>query len=349
VPPVGILRLGQHSALPVIPALPLAAGAGAEPVPLPVPVGRMHLVHAPASVPAHSSSLRGTASTWCRPSSSSQLRSAREQPWTVSPVTQAIGTLASRARASMRRANCGLVAKGVSGASPTARNRSGSSVQAAGRYSSLCSTVSGTDGLDNTRHSAPAAAYSPSQYQRNWNSAQRCWQGPMAWRLGYAAPYASTAKTSYRAVTTTQPPSTAWTLKPSVLRATWWPPSPTVFGTQWWWSIRPGPPSLMLTLVRPAVQMPSEYPRSSFNRHPSKQQPRARSPRGCTCEPGQWCLMPRPGGEADKLGNRYESLWTVDAALDLINGEYLDLTVEAVGDEAAGVEFVRTTQTGGRE
>ena len=56
--------------------------------------------------------------------------------------------------------------------------------------------------------------------------------------------------------------------------------------------------------------------------------------------------MPRPGGEADKLGNRYESLWTVDAALDLIDGEYLDLTVEAVGDEAAGVEFVRTPRKG---
>ena len=59
--------------------------------------------------------------------------------------------------------------------------------------------------------------------------------------------------------------------------------------------------------------------------------------------------MPRSGGEADKFGNRYESLWTVDAALDLIDGEYRDLTVEAVGDEAAGVEFVRTTQKGVRE
>lgn len=56
--------------------------------------------------------------------------------------------------------------------------------------------------------------------------------------------------------------------------------------------------------------------------------------------------MPRSGGEADKLGNRYESLWTVDAALDLIDGEYRDLTVEPVGDEAAGVEFVRTTRKG---
>ena len=59
--------------------------------------------------------------------------------------------------------------------------------------------------------------------------------------------------------------------------------------------------------------------------------------------------MPRRGGEADKLGNRYEGLWTVDAALDLIDDEYLDLTVEAVGDESAGVEFVRTTRTGVRE
>ena len=59
--------------------------------------------------------------------------------------------------------------------------------------------------------------------------------------------------------------------------------------------------------------------------------------------------MPRPGGEADKLGNRYESLWTVDAAFDLIDGKYTDLTVEAVGDEAAGVEFVLSTPSGTRE
>ena len=59
--------------------------------------------------------------------------------------------------------------------------------------------------------------------------------------------------------------------------------------------------------------------------------------------------MPRPGGEADKLGNRYEGLWVVDAALDLIDGEYVDLVVEAVGDEAAGVEFFRSTPSGTRE
>ena len=59
--------------------------------------------------------------------------------------------------------------------------------------------------------------------------------------------------------------------------------------------------------------------------------------------------MPRPGGEADKFGNRYESLWVVDAALDLIDGEYSDLVVEAIGDEAAGVEFFGTTSSGIRE
>ena len=59
--------------------------------------------------------------------------------------------------------------------------------------------------------------------------------------------------------------------------------------------------------------------------------------------------MPRPGGEADKLGNRYEALWVVDAALDLIDSEYVDLVVEAVGDEAAGVEFFRSTPSGTRE
>ncbi len=59
--------------------------------------------------------------------------------------------------------------------------------------------------------------------------------------------------------------------------------------------------------------------------------------------------MPRSGGEADKLGNRYEGLWAVHAALDLIDGQYVDLTIEAIGDEAAGVEFVRTKRSGALE
>lgn len=59
--------------------------------------------------------------------------------------------------------------------------------------------------------------------------------------------------------------------------------------------------------------------------------------------------MPRPGGEADKLGNRYEGLWAVDAALDLIDGEYASLVLEAVGDEAAGIDFRLTTNAGVHE
>ena len=60
--------------------------------------------------------------------------------------------------------------------------------------------------------------------------------------------------------------------------------------------------------------------------------------------------MPRLGGEADKFGNRYESLWAVDAALDLVDDEqYVDITFEAIGDEAAGVEFFRTNRLGARE
>lgn len=59
--------------------------------------------------------------------------------------------------------------------------------------------------------------------------------------------------------------------------------------------------------------------------------------------------MPRTGGEADKFGNRYESLWTVDAVLDLMEGKYTELTVEPLGDEAAGIEFVATYPSGNPE
>ncbi len=60
-------------------------------------------------------------------------------------------------------------------------------------------------------------------------------------------------------------------------------------------------------------------------------------------------LHSRIGGEADKLGYRYEMLWAVDAALDLIDGEFVDLVVESIGDEAAGVEFYRTDPAGIQE
>ena len=59
--------------------------------------------------------------------------------------------------------------------------------------------------------------------------------------------------------------------------------------------------------------------------------------------------MPRRGGEADKFGNRYEGLWTVDAVLDLIDEDYVALEVERVGEEAGGIEFVRTDHSGAEE
>lgn len=49
--------------------------------------------------------------------------------------------------------------------------------------------------------------------------------------------------------------------------------------------------------------------------------------------------MPRPGGEADKLGNQYEAIWTVDAVLDVFLGKAMSITVEAFGEESEGVEF----------
>lgn len=38
--------------------------------------------------------------------------------------------------------------------------------------------------------------------------------------------------------------------------------------------------------------------------------------------------MPRAGGESGKLGNQYESVWTVDALLDVPEGRALSLTAE---------------------
>ncbi len=45
--------------------------------------------------------------------------------------------------------------------------------------------------------------------------------------------------------------------------------------------------------------------------------------------------MPRSGGEADKLGNHFEAVWTVNAVLDLFEGRYQSICVEALGDESA--------------
>ena len=58
--------------------------------------------------------------------------------------------------------------------------------------------------------------------------------------------------------------------------------------------------------------------------------------------------MPRPGGESDKLGNRYESLWSVHNVLDLLDGQAVSVEVEAF-EESKGIEFIKTNRDGSRE
>jgi len=51
--------------------------------------------------------------------------------------------------------------------------------------------------------------------------------------------------------------------------------------------------------------------------------------------------MPTQGGDADKAGNRYESLWTVDHLIRILTDEAVSLTLEPLGgDESQGIEFV---------
>ena len=55
------------------------------------------------------------------------------------------------------------------------------------------------------------------------------------------------------------------------------------------------------------------------------------------------------GGIWDKLGNRYESLWTVEALMRVLRDEVLELVVEPHGDDGQGVEFYSTYPDGSRE
>lgn len=56
--------------------------------------------------------------------------------------------------------------------------------------------------------------------------------------------------------------------------------------------------------------------------------------------------MARAGGEAGKLGDRYEAIWTVDNLLDLITGDAVAMTVEPFGADAIGIEFWKVLPNG---
>ena len=56
--------------------------------------------------------------------------------------------------------------------------------------------------------------------------------------------------------------------------------------------------------------------------------------------------MPRRGGEAAQRGFLYQSLWTVNAALDVIDGEFSDLIVEPLGEDGLGIDFILTESSG---
>jgi len=52
-------------------------------------------------------------------------------------------------------------------------------------------------------------------------------------------------------------------------------------------------------------------------------------------------IMPRAGGESNKLGNRYEGWWTVHNLIDVLSNVVVALPPEAY-IEAVGVEFAKT-------
>jgi hypothetical protein len=53
-----------------------------------------------------------------------------------------------------------------------------------------------------------------------------------------------------------------------------------------------------------------------------------------------------PGGRADKFGNRFERLWIVSLALEVIDGRLGTIQWEPLGFEGEGVECVVTQADG---
>jgi hypothetical protein len=51
-------------------------------------------------------------------------------------------------------------------------------------------------------------------------------------------------------------------------------------------------------------------------------------------------MSPRPGGEADKLGNRFETIWTVRQLLEVLHGRADAIELEPDGELGRGAEFL---------
>src|SRR5436190_16623288 len=50
-------------------------------------------------------------------------------------------------------------------------------------------------------------------------------------------------------------------------------------------------------------------------------------------------VSPRPGGEADKFGNRFEGRWTVRHMLDVLAANAESIVIEEPGEAGEGIEF----------
>lgn len=60
-------------------------------------------------------------------------------------------------------------------------------------------------------------------------------------------------------------------------------------------------------------------------------------------------VSPRPGGEADKFGNRYEGRWVIRQLLDVLAGRAASIVLEEVGEGGVGVEFALLRNDGTTE
>lgn len=56
-------------------------------------------------------------------------------------------------------------------------------------------------------------------------------------------------------------------------------------------------------------------------------------------------MSPRPGGEADKIGNHYEGAWTARQLLEVLAGRAESVTIEELGEIGKGAEFTLRCST----